>query len=261
MKRLRTIGICVLLIALTGTMLTACGSDYPVLDRELDISEFLNSCYEGSGYELQLDDEKITVSAVADRMSVDMEKSADTIKDIRAAVRTVSLTGDGLTGTWCADLDIGPVICSCFNDIPGLELENYINNVIVPGELTFTQNGTYMLKFSKSSVEKARGAILKQATKATKDYLSARSSGVAGLVIKAIDDSTLEEVLSYVVNMAVEMLDNGAAGNYTAKNGAISFEDSGSCGYKLLENTLRLENVKTTGLLQALESAESYTKK
>ena len=213
---------------------SGCKSDYPVLDRKLDLKEFLEACYDGSGYELDLnDEEKVIVDAVADRFYIDMDASADTVKDIQTAVRNATTVSDGLTGTWSGKVDISPVIWECFESIDGLDLSQYISGIYLPAELSFNSGGTYMLKFSENSVEDAREAILNGAVKATKEYLGNMTGGAASIVVKAIDDNTIKQILDYVVNMAMEMLDNGAAGTYSARNGKLRFDKTDSCSYEL----------------------------
>ena len=245
----------VCLAAAIAMMLTmaACESDYPVVNRKLDITELLEACFEGSGYSLDLDgDETISVDGVADRLTVNMDESADAISDVRDAVRRATAESDGLTGIWTAQVDISPIICENFADINGLELESYMSGIYLTGELTFTSTGAYMLHFNSSEEDEAKSNILSAAVKATKTYLSSRSSGVAKIVINAIDDSTLSEVMDYVVRMAISMLKNGASGSYSAKTTTISFTDCGSCTYKLNGDTLTLTNADCSGVLQVL---------
>ena len=274
---------CIVLIlasAMFCLSFSGCKSDYPVMDRELDLKDFLETCYDGSGYELNLnDEEKVVVDGVADRFYIDMDASADTVKEIQNAVRTATAPSDGLTGTWSGNLDVSPIIWECFESIEGLDLSQYISGIYLPAELSFNSGGTYMLKFTGNSVENARDDILNGAVKATKAYLAGMTSGAASIVVKAIDDNTIKQILDYVVNMAIEMLENGSAGNYSARNGKLRFDKTDSCSYELYiapepddddssedsdteaadiaaqEDTLTLTNANVSGVLLALDSS------
>ena len=234
--------------------LCACGSDYPVMDRKLDVSEFINACFDGSGYSLELEDAGVTVSAVADRMSIDMEKSQDAVETVRSAVRSATVVSGGLHGIWTADVDISGVICDNFRSIEGLELDSCMGPVIVRSELRFTENGIYMLSFDEKELDNIRQSVLSAGAQAAKDYLADKADGATKLFIRAADENTVSTLISYVVDIIMDMLKNGAAGNYTDQNGFIVFERQGGCRYRLNGDTLTLSDATGDGLIRALTS-------
>ena len=244
------------LLSAAALMLTlcACGSDYPVLERKLDVSGFINACFEGSGYSPELEDADVTVSAVADRMSIDMEKSQDTVEAVRSAIRSAATASDGLCGMWTGNVDISGVICDNFRDIEGLELDSCMGAVPVRAELRFAENGIYMLRFDEKELDNVRQSILNAAAKAVKDYLSAQSDGAARLLIRAIDEDTLATLLSYEADVILDMLKNGAAGYYSFQNGFILFEKQGSCQYRLTGDLLTLSDGTGSGLIRTVTS-------
>lgn len=240
-------------------LLSACGSDYPVMDRKLDVEALIEKCFEGTGMEIDIEDGNIIVDSVADIMVVDMDKSEKAIKKIQTAIKNASVSGDGLTGAWMGTLDISPIICEIFSDVEGLNLESYLNGTYVPATLTFTENGMYMLKFDEEALKKANDDILKKTSKATKAYIETQTTGAEKLVASAIPTSMIEDVLVYAIRMGDEMLENGASGSYVAKNGRIIFDGSDSVSYILNGNILQIGDAKTTGVLSSLGAAQTET--
>ncbi len=223
MKKLFSLLLCA---ALSLSLLAACSSDYPVIDRKLDIAGLINACFAGSGYSIDLPSAEITVSAVADRMSVDMDQSEKAIDSIRAAVRKATSTGSGLIGTWSGKVDISPAICACLVEIPKITVSDYFHDIWVDAELTFTENGIYMLRFPKESVVRAREQMLAAGAATTKGYLSSSGSAVAKIVGSALSDDSISDILFYVVNFAESMLESGSAGYYSVSGSTLTLDDS-----------------------------------
>ena len=240
-------------------LLSGCGSDYPVVDRELDISSLLSALFAGTGYEPDIGEVKITVSALGDRMSIDFDKSANAISDAQTAIRNATLSDDGFKGVWQTELDISPIICDCFK-VEGLELSSYINNIYVPATLTFYDNNVYTLKFDSEQLKSSEEAILSSGTKAAKGYLSSKTEGVAGMVVKVIDDKTLSGILQYAVDVAEQMIANGASGIYQASNSKISFDGEASCDYILTASELKLSGSGNSGIYSVFNSPVSFRK-
>ena len=247
-----------LLLTLT---LCACGSDYPVLDRRLDVTEFVRACFEGSGYSLELEQASVTVSAVADRMNIDLEKSQDAVEAVRSAVRSATTESSGLHGTWTANVDVSGILCDYFRGVEGLELDSYMGRIILRAELRFTENGIYMLRFDEKELDNVRQSVLSAGAKAVKDYLAAQSDGAAKLVIRAIDENTVSTLISFVADLFLDMLGNGAAGNYSYQNGYIVFEKQGGCQYRLNADLLTLSDGTGNGLIRALTSGSYVFKR
>ena len=243
--------ICLLLAVVMVLPMCACTSDYPVMDRELNIAEFISSCFDGSGYNIDVGDSAtIIVDGVADRLTIDLEQSSGTITRIQQAVRNAVLSEDGLTGTWTGAVNITPVLGEVFSDLEGLDLESYIGQVMVTAEVTFTNSGIYTVHFDSAELDSSYNSILDHAVDATRAYLSSLSSGVAKIVVNALDDSILEQILKYVVDLEITMLKNGASGNYSAKNGVITFtgEDGGKCSFNMSGELLTLSDGTMTGI-------------
>lgn len=232
--------------------LAACGSDYPVVDRKLDVSELFNAAFEDTGYDVEIEDAIVTVSAVADRMSIDMDASAETVESIRSSVKSATLSGNGIYGVWHGKADVAPFVCGLFSGINGLDLNDYIKDVEIPYKLTFTHDGFYILEFDSRYTQSAEKQMLSGAAKATKAYFSEHSDGVASVAIKVIDDSSLENALKYVVQMAIEMIENGRAGTCTVKDGVLSFDGNGSCRYSLIGGAMDISQLSAEGLLSSI---------
>ena len=247
--------------ALLAGLLAGCTSDYPVVDRKLDLAAVLNRCFEGTGYSVQVEEAPVIVSAVADRMSVDMDQSESTITAVREAIRNSSVGAENdLVATWKGDIDISPVIVSCLEDIPGLDVQSYFSGITVHAELTFTNDNIYMLRFSDSAVESARSQMLDAGAACTKGYLSSNSSPVVKIVGGALSDSAIKEIISYVVNFAEVMLKSGAAGYYALSgDDVVTLDDSNRLTYQIKARTLTFTDGTADGLTQTLIGA-SFTK-
>lgn len=259
----KTIRKIVALLSAAALMLTlcACGSDYPVLDRKLDITEFLTACFDGSGLSLELDEASVTVSAVADRMSIDLDKSQEAVEVVRSAVRSASTESDAICGTWTAAVDVSGVLCDCFRSVEGLELESYMGPVIVHADLCFTENGIYFLHFDEKEMNNIRSDVLSAGAKAVKEYMAARSNGAAKLLIRAIDENTLSVLVSYAVDILLDMLRNGAAGYYSLQSDSVIFEKQGKCRYRLDGEQLSLSGGTGDGMICLITSGNYVFKR
>lgn len=246
MKRACAAGLVMLML-----LLSACGSDYPVVNRKLDVSEFINACFEGTGFGVSVEEAEVCVSAVGDRMRIEMGASADTAAKIREKIRTAGSADFGMVGVWTGELDITPPVCESFESIEGLDLRGSIGEIMIPATLTFTQDGYYFIRFSPSDIERADKMIKKGAAGATKEFLS-QSGGVGKVVVRAVSDSTLEAVLGYVVAVVDQMLENGGCGSYSSTSSKISFDAEYSFDYIMTEKSLTLTGRADSGLLACI---------
>lgn len=212
----------ILALIMSLSCLAGCSSDYPVVDRTLDLDEFLNRCFEGTGMSISPDNTSVTVSAVADRMNIDYAASDDAVKSINSAIRNATLSTNELTGVWKGKINIGPVIADNFKTLTEVNVADYFTELYIPCELALTPEGVYMLKFTEDDISRARSKIINSGTKAAKSYLS-ESSG-ASLLIGIGADKIITSVLEYVVNIVEQMLRNGCAGYYSVVRKTITFD-------------------------------------
>ena len=232
-------------------LLSGCGSDYPVVNRKLDISGFLNACFEGSGYNVSIDEAEVVVSAVGDRMHVELDASSQAADSVREKLRSSASSDYGIVGVWKGQLNISPVVCRSFESIKGLKLHDSIGEIIVPAELTFTEDGYYFIRFPSAEIDRADKSMRSGAVKATKDFLDS-SGGVGKIISRAVSDSTLEDALGYVVDVMDQMLKNGASGSYSCSGSTVSFDAKYKFDCIMTGNSLTLTGSADSGMLECI---------
>lgn len=241
-----------LLLALIMSLacLAGCSSDYPVVERTLDVEEFLNRCFEGTGMSISPDNTYVTVSAIADRMTIDFDSSANAVSSINSAIRNATLSTNELTGVWSGKINVGPVIAENFSTLDEISVADYFTDLYMPCELTLTPEGVYLLRFSDDDIARTRTKIINAGTKAAKAYLS-KSSG-SSFLIGVAADGIISGVLEYVVNIFDQMFSNGCGGYYSVVRKTITFDSKVSYDFVVAGQNMTLNGSSDGSLVGSL---------
>lgn len=192
---------------------------------KVDISDAINYVTGGS---------LSSVSVSIRNGKVDVKSSRPELEEARKLLN--SAAESGLAGTWHAELDLNEALFSNYRGIQDLSFDS--TPVIVPATLTFTDDGSYMICFDKASLDAVHEDIDKIASKAAGKFLTAKASGASKLVVKAIDDSLLDQILSLLEADVTNIFSSGLCGSYSVNEDTICFSGEYSCKYELGE-TLR----------------------
>lgn len=190
---------------------------------KIDISDAINFVTDGS---------LSSVSVSVRNGKVDVKSSRPELEEARKLLN--SAENSGLAGVWHANVDLNS---SLFSDYSGIEDLHFANTPLaVPATLIFTDDGNYMICFDRASLADLQSDIDKISTDATRSYLSAKASGASKLVVKAIDDKLLGEIMVYLEAITTDIFSSGICGAYSVDGKSICFSGEYNCNYELGES-------------------------